>query len=80
MALPGEASTMCFAASNGQADAPIFNEVLAPVTEGVQTLASYTSDYYAGKPAVSLRQHGQGRVVHFGSFFTVETRLPCWMP
>ncbi len=35
-------------------------------------LASYISDYYAGKPAVSLRQKGKGRVVHFGSFFTLE--------
>jgi beta-galactosidase len=70
--LPSEASTMCFATSNARADAPIFNEMLAPVTEGVQILASYTTDYYAGKPAISLRQHGKGRVVHFGSFFTFE--------
>ena len=68
----GETSGICFVAANTRVDAPIFNEVLAPVTEGVQTLATYTSDYYAGKPAVSLRQHGQGRVVYFGSFFTVE--------
>jgi beta-galactosidase len=37
----------------------------------VRVLATYTSDYYAGKPAASLRPHGQGRVIYFGSFFTV---------
>ena len=35
-------------------------------------LASYTSDYYAGQPAVTLHHKGQGRVVHFGSFFTAQ--------
>jgi len=42
------------------------------VADDVGVLASYVSDYYAGKPAVSLRQKGQGRVVHFGSFFTSQ--------
>jgi beta-galactosidase len=54
------------------ADAPIFNEVLAPLHEEITVLASYRFDYYAGKPAVTLRKHGKGRVVHFGSFFTFE--------
>jgi len=35
-------------------------------------LATYTSDYYAEKPAVSLRQHGRGRVAYFGTFFTPQ--------
>jgi beta-galactosidase len=35
-------------------------------------LASYTSDYYAGQPAVTLHHKGQGRVVHFGCFFTAH--------
>ena len=69
---PGETSAMRFDLSDASVEAPIFNEVLAPVTDDVSVLASYVSDYYAGKPAVSLRQKGQGRVVYFGSFFTPQ--------
>jgi beta-galactosidase len=69
---PGEASAMRFDLSDASSEAPIFNEVLARVNNDVRILASYVSDYYAGKPAVSLRQKGQGRVVHFGSFFTPQ--------
>jgi beta-galactosidase len=53
-------------------EAPVFNEMLFPLTDDVQILARYTSDYYAGKPAVSLRRQGEGRVVQFGCFFTEE--------
>jgi beta-galactosidase len=69
---PGEAPAMRFDLSDASSEAPIFNEVLARVTDDVSILASYVSDYYAGKPAVSLRQQGQGRVVYFGSFFTPQ--------
>jgi beta-galactosidase len=69
---PGEAPAMRFDLSDASSEAPIFNEVLARVNDDVSILASYVSDYYAGKPAVSLRQKGQGRVVHFGSFFTPQ--------
>ena len=69
---PGETSSIAFASMDATVDAPIFNEVLAPLDEEITVLASYRSDYYAGKPAVTLRKHGKGRVVHFGSFFTFE--------
>jgi beta-galactosidase len=69
---PGETSSIFFSSMNATADAPIFNEVLAPLAEEITILASYTSDYYAGKPAATLRKQGKGRVVHFGSFFTFE--------
>ena len=69
---PGETSAMRFELSDAPIEAPIFNEVLAPVADDVSVLASYVSDYYAGKPAVTFRQKGQGRVVHFGSFFTPQ--------
>lgn len=67
---PGEISSMRFENSEVAIEAPIFNEVLAPVTDHVRVLASYCSDYYAGQPAVTLRQKGKGQVIHFGSFFT----------
>ena len=69
---PGETSTIRFADAEASFEAPIFNEVLTPVTDDVSMLASYNSDYYAGKSAVSLRQLGKGRVIQFGSFFTPE--------
>jgi beta-galactosidase len=69
---PGETSSMRFELSSEAVEAPIFNEVLQGVTDAVTVLASYTSDYYAGQPAVSLRQMGKGRVVYFGSFFTPQ--------
>lgn len=69
---PSEASAMRFDSSDAPIEAPIFNEILAPVIEEASVLASYTSDYYAGQPAVTLRKKGKGRVVHFGSFFTSQ--------
>jgi len=69
---PDETSAMRFDLSDASVEAPIFNEVLARVADDVSVLASYVSDYYAGKPAVSLCQKGQGRVVYFGSFFTPQ--------
>ena len=69
---PGEQSAMRFDGSDASVEAPIFNEILTPVTGGVGVLASYLSDYYAGQPAVTLRSMGKGRVVQFGSFFSLE--------
>ena len=69
---PGETSTIRFGNSDTLVEAPVFNEVLAATEDNVSVLASYASDYYAGQPAVTLHQKGQGRVVHFGSFFTPQ--------
>lgn len=69
---PGESSALRFEGSTSLLEAPVFNEVLAPVAPGARVLASYTSDYYAGQPAVTLSPRGQGRVVQFGSFFTTQ--------
>jgi beta-galactosidase len=69
---PGESSLIRFAHSDTLLEAPVFNEVLAITADHVSVLASYESDYYAGQPAVTLHQKGQGRVIHFGSFFTPQ--------
>jgi beta-galactosidase len=63
---------MRFGRSDALHDAPVFNEVLAAIEDKVSVLASYTSDYYAEQPAVTLHQKGKGRVVHFGCFFTAQ--------
>ncbi|MFZ0711000.1 MAG: beta-galactosidase [Terrimicrobiaceae bacterium] len=70
--VPGETSDMRWELSDAAIEAPIFNEVLEPETNDVSVLASYASSYYAGRPAVTLRRKGQGRVVQFGSFFTPQ--------
>jgi beta-galactosidase len=69
---PGATSVIRFGNSDPLVEAPVFNEVLAATGDNVTVLASYSSDYYAGQPAVTLHQKGQGRVVHFGSFFTAQ--------
>jgi beta-galactosidase len=69
---PGETSVVRFENPETLLEAPIFNEVLAGVADNLRVLASYAADYYAGKPAVTLHQKGQGRVIHFGSFFTPQ--------
>ena len=63
---------MRFAGSETPLEAPVFDEVLAMNTDEARVLASYAPDYYSGEPAVTLHQKGQGRVVHFGSFFTPQ--------
>ncbi len=52
--------------------APVFNEVLTPVKDGVETLAAYEDDYYAGGAAATSYKLGRGRVVHVGCFFTPD--------
>jgi beta-galactosidase len=69
---PGESGNIRFGHSASLLDAPVFNEVLEGTREDVSVLASYASDYYAGRPAVTLHQKGRGRVIHFGSFFTPQ--------
>jgi beta-galactosidase len=70
--VPPGTSSMRFGHSEAYLEAPVFNEVLAETGDNVSVLASYASDYYAGQPAVTLHQKGQGRVIHFGSFFTPQ--------
>jgi beta-galactosidase len=69
---PGETSNIRFGRAGAFHEAPVFNEVLAAIGDNVSVLASYTSDYYAEQPAVTLHQKGKGRVVHFGCFFTPQ--------
>ncbi|MBV9490019.1 MAG: beta-galactosidase [Verrucomicrobia bacterium] len=68
----GTSSVLRFEGTESSLPAPVFNEVLAPADDAVRVLAAYGSDYYAGRPAVTLRPQGRGRVVHFGTFFTPQ--------
>jgi len=49
-----------------------FNEVLRVGSEDVRVIAEYASAYYAGKPALTMKPHGQGRVYYFGAAFNEE--------
>lgn len=43
----------------------VWCDVLKPTTATV--VARYRQDYYAGKPAITVNQHGKGRVVYVGT-------------
>jgi beta-galactosidase len=53
-------------ASAPPAFASVWCDVLKPGTATV--VARYTQDYYAGQPAITLNQFGQGWVVYVGTF------------
>ena len=54
-------------------DTGIFNDVLENVSKDAKVLARYSSNYYAGKPALTETAAGEGKVLHFGGTFTRET-------
>jgi len=43
-------------------------DILAP--QGAEVIARYTQDYYAGKPAVTRNQFGQGQAIYLGALGT----------
>ena len=53
--------------------AGLFNDVLAAEAGDAEVLATYTGNYYAGKPALVCRRVGKGSVIHFGGTFCRET-------
>ena len=51
--------------------APCFNDILR-ITDGA-SLGTFTTNYYAGKPALSVKELGQGKVYYFGGAFGEDT-------
>lgn len=49
----------------------VFAETLKPA--GAKVVAVWDRDYMRGAPAVTEREHRQGRAVYFGSFFNLES-------
>jgi len=47
-----------------------FNDILRVESDRVQILAEYASDYYAGKPALTVHTLGLGQVYYYGAVFT----------
>ncbi len=51
--------------SKPRVSAQVWCDVLKP--NGATVVARYSRDFYAGKPALTLNQYGQGQVVYVGS-------------
>lgn len=50
----------------------IFNDILLSTDPMAKSLATYISNYYAGKTALVEKNYGKGKVLHFGGTFTRE--------
>lgn len=64
--------TVCMDWKGSKLDTGIFNDILENVDEDVKALARYASNYYEGKPALTERTVGEGKILHFGGTFTRE--------
>ncbi len=53
-------------------EAAVFSDLLAP-EEGAETVGVYTSNYYAGTPALIRHSYGKGQAYYFGGAFTEKT-------
>ncbi len=51
--------------------APCFNDILS-ITDG-EVIGTFNSNYYAGKPAVSMKKRGKGKAYYFGGAFAEDT-------
>jgi beta-galactosidase len=47
-----------------------FNDILRVESDRVQIIAEYASDYYAGKPALTVHTVGEGQVYYYGAVYT----------
>jgi beta-galactosidase len=63
-----------------------FNDVLRPESDSVEVIATFASDHYAGKPAVTKNKLGAGEAWYFGAVFNEASagqlldRLGCASP
>lgn len=56
-------------------EADSFNEILHIEDESAEVIATYASDYYAGKPAITRNVRGKGEVWYYGAVFNEEAAL-----
>jgi beta-galactosidase len=52
--------------------ATLFNDILVPANDRVETLAVYDGGYYAGKPVLTLNHYGEGEAYYYGAAFSFE--------
>lgn len=67
---PAEEATYAFM-GEGKIETPIFNDVLIP-EEDTRVLAEYGNSFYKGAAAFTEHAFGKGRVLHFGSTFSMQ--------
>ena len=53
-------------------EAAVFNDILEPM-DGAEVLATFSSNYYAGQPALVKKSLGKGSAYYFGGAFTQQT-------
>jgi len=56
--------------TGGTVYAEMFNDVLAAESPSVEVVATYASDYYAGKPALTRNAYGAGQAWYYGAAFS----------
>ncbi|CAN7266808.1 beta-galactosidase [Paenibacillus sp. LjRoot153] len=58
----------------GEASMParLYNDILLPENDSVETLALFDGDYYTGKPALTRNPYGSGEAYYFGAAFSRE--------
>lgn len=59
-------------AGTGTLQGDAFADILRVTAESAEVLATYASDYYAGKPALVRNRAGSGAAYYYGSAFTEE--------
>lgn len=63
---------VCFAWDGEQAEAAVFNDLLSPIGENAEVLATYCSSYYQGQPALIRNRFGKGEAYYFGGAFSLD--------
>lgn len=64
---------MRFTWGDEQAEAAVFNDLLAPAGGQAEVLGNYADGYYAGQPALIRSRFGQGEAYYFGGAFALDT-------
>ena len=52
---------------------PLFHDILTPVDEACEIVATYCSGYYQGSPAIVRKRTGAGEAYYFGAAFDCKT-------
>lgn len=54
-------------------EAPVFNDVLEPFGGTAEVLGTFDSNYYQGKPGLTVNRIGKGKAYYFGGAFSEQT-------
>lgn len=71
--VPPDEGKIFFTWDGEEAEAAVFNDILAPAGEKAEVLAAYSSGYYKGEPALIRNRFGKGEAYYFGGAFSLDT-------